>query len=162
MIHIEELRSLKQLQVFEENFTDCIEILSKILSDEQVKNNKLIKDKQSCIFNKTIFIYYLNNKIIGFCMYQNIKNVCLIYLDYVNKKFKGCGRKCRGLVYKYIKKNFFYINEIVFFIYKKNYLSVNSVQKIINPAVFEDEVKVEQDAFSSKLKYTIVFNDRDI
>lgn len=84
------------------------------------------KSIKKCKFEEKILFYQKNNQIIGFCIYDIIDDYCVIILDFVQKKYKGGGRKCRELIAKEFKNK----KGIKLSVNIKNFNSFNSLNKL--------------------------------
>lgn len=131
-VFIEKYKPVRHEKRFLEMYDQAfIELEDEIPQFNNAKKQSSESLKKDCMFDKTIFIYKKGDNIAGFCMYQKIADYSghffMVLLDFVDKKYRGIGRKCRIALGKEFCKT---ARKVVLSINKNNLNSLNSFKKV--------------------------------
>ena len=103
MFSLGKYKLFKHSKIFDDLYNEaCKQLISeKTLTQNDISHVE--KSIKKCKFEEKILFYQKDNQIIGFCIYDIIDDYCIVILDFVQKKYKGGGRKCRELFAKEFK-----------------------------------------------------------
>jgi hypothetical protein len=125
MITLQTYEQFNNSKDFERIYVRSESSLFLYYKDLDFFKNSILK---SAISNNTIELFYKNNEVIGYFVYEIKKQIMYIHFYYIcpknrNRKY---GRQLRSLLYEKLQHKF---QNLMFSINKKNQVSINAARK---------------------------------